>query len=110
MSEMLITTPDVKKTLDDYDFVFESGMSMSLTLDFLGGDSIKYNDLTVVITKVAKPHPTNPVQVIPAEDITLFVSHILSVQHRQREITELTLEEKQAWKETWDELTHPTVQ
>lgn len=111
MSEMLITTPDVKKTLDDYDFVFESGMMMPLTLDFTAGDSIKYNDLTVVITKSAKPHPTNSAQIIPGEDITLFVSHILSVQHRQREVTELTPAEQEAWKKTWEDLTaHPTVQ
>lgn len=112
MSEMLITSsPEVKKILDDYDFFFESGMSMSVTLDFALGDSIKYNDLTVVITKIARPNPNNPAQIIPAEDTTLFINHIISVQHRQREVVEFTPEEKQAWAKTWEDLiSHPTVQ
>jgi hypothetical protein len=104
MPEMLIETPIVLKTLHDYDILFDSGMMIPITVDLASGDTISFNDLTITVQLTAKPSLNDPAKVLPAEDITIFNSHIVSIQHRQREIQELSPEEKYTWQETFKEL------
>lgn len=108
---MIIEIPEVKKILDDYDILFESGFMMPLTIDLDKGDTITFDDKAILIHLTSKPSRNNPDKFLPAEDITVFTPHIISIQHRTREVTELTPNEKASWAKTWETLVpHPTVQ
>lgn len=104
MAEMRVETPLVKKWVDDYDVVFQSGMMMPITVDLAQGDYIQIGDKLIEVSLKAKPSPTDPDQILPAEDITIYVSHVVSIQHRVREVVELTPEQKFEWKKTLQEL------
>jgi hypothetical protein len=94
MPEMLVTTPEVKRTLHDYDIIFESGMMIPATIDHGRGDNIEFSDRHIKIHLAPKPSLNNPDHTLPAEDTTIFLNHVVSIQHRVREVTELSPEEK----------------
>lgn len=104
MAEMIITTPLEKRTVDDYDVLFESGMVMPITVEPDAGDQIQFGDNIIRVHLAAKPSRNNPEKSLPAEDITLFVRHILSIQHRVREVVEQTPEERNEWQKAFDQL------
>lgn len=99
-----ISEPIVKHLVHDYDIVSRSGMVMPITIDVEAGDSIKYNDLTILIHLASKPSQTDPDRTLPAEDITIFTNQVFSIQSREREITLQTSEQKEAWKNLIHEL------
>jgi hypothetical protein len=101
---MEIQTTEVKKFLDDYDFVFESGMILPLTIDQSVGDKMHIDNDLVLIYLTAKPTASDPTVVLPAEDITIFKKHLVYVQHKQREVTSLTADQQNAWNRTVQEL------
>lgn len=105
MAEMLINTPLAKKTVDDYDVLFESGMVMPLTVDLDAGDEIHFNDAIIKVHLASKASKNSPDKTLPAEDITIFVKHILSIQHRSREVEEQSPEERAQWFKDFDSLT-----
>lgn len=108
---MLIQTPEVKKILDDYDILFQSGFMMPLTIDLEKGDTISFDDKAILVHLAAKPSKSDPNKLLPAEDITVFTPHIISIQHRTRELVEPSPEEKLKWAKTWaDLITSPTIQ
>ena len=98
------STPAVK-LLDDYDFVFTSGMMMPVTINVAVGDRISFNAETVVVYLTPKPSSTDPDRMLSSEDITIFTKHLASVQHRVREVLDLTPEQQLEWKKTIAELT-----
>jgi hypothetical protein len=104
MAEMLVITPEVKRTVHDYDFVLRSNMVLPVTINPDAGDTIVFSDKVVLISLVSKPSTTDPDSVVPAEDITIFIDSLASVQHRIREITELTPEQRFAWNKTLQEI------
>ena len=105
MPNMIVTTPDETRTLDDWDITFASGMVLPLTLDAKAGDTISFTDNEIQVKLVAKPNVSDPNKLLPAEDVTIYKAHVATVQHRERTITELTPEEKLAWQKTLHELT-----
>lgn len=94
---MEFLTPEVKKIVNDYDIVSKSGMMLPVTIDLALGDTITFNDLTIMVHLSAKPSKTNPLQTLPAEDITIFINQVFSVQHREREIIERTPTQLDEW-------------
>jgi hypothetical protein len=96
---MDIITAPATRVVDEYDFVFTGGVGMSVTIDALAGDSISFDKATIKIFRTAKPTIGNPDMEYPAEDITLFVAHIVSVQHRTREIQNFTPDQQLEWLE-----------
>lgn len=99
-----VNTPENKKIVDDYDFIFDSGMVMPVTIDPDAGDSVSFNADGVVITLVAKPNPNDVSKILPAEDITMFSRHLACVQHRRREIIQLTPEQQLEWRKALQEM------
>ena len=97
---MQISTPLSKRYVNEYDIVFESGQMMPLTLDLVAGDTFVNDGTKLIVNLVAKPGLTDPSQSYPAEDIVIFLNHVISIQHRVREITELTPDQKAEWEET----------
>lgn len=94
---MEIITAPATRTVDEYDFVFTGGVGMSVTIDSAAGDHIKQSDKTITIYRAPKPTLGDPDQLYPAEDITLFVSHIMSIQHRLREVQNFTPDQQLEW-------------
>lgn len=99
---MIVTTPLETKTVTDYTFQFANGLSMLLTVDENAGDSVDWatSPLIVIFKLAEKPSPNNSEVKLPAEEISVFLSHVLSISKQNRTITELTPEQKQEWKNT----------
>jgi hypothetical protein len=96
-------TPRTKK-VDDYDFLFDSGFLLPLTVDPSLGDTIEFSDVGVKINLVGKPSTTDPDQFTPPEDHTIFTRHLCAVTHRVREAPVVTKEQKTEWVRTIQEI------
>lgn len=103
--EMIVNSPLATKFVHDYDVLFTSGMVLPASLDLEAGDTIDFNLDTILIHLAPKPSQNNPDVTLPAEDITIFVKHVLSIQHRTREVLGLTPEQNHEWRKTLSELT-----
>ena len=104
---MLVQSPDpVKKLVDDFDFTFIGGIVMPVSVDKEAGDTVDFetHPTAVVIHLTSKPSRTDSSMKLPAEDITIITSHLLVVQHRVREATELTPGQKAEWDKTLKEI------
>lgn len=100
---MLVSTPEAYKTLDDYDFLTDTGMMMPVTLDRASGDTIAFGN-EIIIRLVSKPSMNDPSKLLPAEDITIYRDHIVSFQHRERRVAELTPDQQFEWMKTLQEM------
>ena len=94
---MEILVPELKKIVDDYDILLAGGVMIPVTIDKDAGDTIKIDGEGLFISLSPKPNRNNPEEFLPAEDITIFSRHILSIQHRQRALRVLTTEERNEW-------------
>lgn len=104
MAEMLISTPEVKKTVSDYDFIFTSGMILPFTIDQNAGDKMIVGDRVILIHLASKPSMKDPAKMLPSEDITVFTQHVISIQQRERELTELSPAQRLLWEKTLQEV------
>lgn len=110
---MIITSPDPpKRLLDEYDFWFINGQSLLITVDREAGDSIDFDThpLAVRVSLTSKPSRNEAGVTLTAEDNTIFLKHVLTIQHRQRELTLPTFEQKEEWRKTIQELVSGTIQ
>lgn len=101
---MYITESDPKvKLVDDLDFTFSNGLVMPVTIDKSAGDTVEWDTHAdaIVIHLSAKPAQDGESS-LPAEDITIFKKNILLIQHRVREVTELTSAQKRQLAEQWN--------
>jgi hypothetical protein len=96
---MQIIHPDSKRVVDDYDFTFSHGIVVPVRIDLERGDSIEFIEGGVNIKIVSKPSLNEPGRMIPAEEVTLFSQHLISIHHRQTEVTELSPEQRFEWSE-----------
>lgn len=83
-----------KKVIDEYDFIFVSGMILPVTIDKSLGDTLEYVEGGIKIKLTPKPSLSDPETSLPAEDITIFSNQLLAIQHRTRDIVTLTPEEQ----------------
>lgn len=95
---MQIDTPEEFRIINDYDFVFETGMMIPFSLDLDLGDTIEFKDHAVQVHRTPKPSPTDPDKMMPGEDTTVFLRTIATIQHRVRKVPVLTTEQKVGWK------------
>lgn len=100
---MEIISPEIKRTVFDYEFVLSSGIAFPITIDPEKGDSIEYLKGMVHIHLTRKPHPSDPTKTSPEEDHTIFLRHVASSTKRERTVTELTQEQREAWKKVFQE-------
>lgn len=109
---MIIQNPDpITRTIDDYELHFTNGQSMSIEVDAEAGDTTDFttHPLAILIHLETKPSRTSPNQMMGAEDLTIFLSHILSIVKRQKTVTPLTFEQKMEWTKTVNEISR-TIQ
>lgn len=101
---MEINVPEVKRTVIEYDFVFTSGQIMPVTIDPKAGDTISEGDQTIDINLTSKPSMNDPSKLLPSEKVVIYKQYLISVQKREKEILELTPEQKAAWTETFKKM------
>lgn len=104
MSEMYIPAKDTKKIVDDYDFIFTSGMLLPVVIDDTLGDTILFEAGMITIALVAKPSMNDSAVLLPSEEVFIYTSHLASIQHRQREVQLLTADQKAEWQKSFQEL------
>jgi hypothetical protein len=99
-----------KRKVEDYDFWFTNGQIMSLQIDKEAGDTVDFttHPTVVMIHLASKPHKTDPETMMPAEDITLFMSHIISIIKKSREVQPMSVEQQQEWRKTVQEIVKTT--
>lgn len=108
---MLIKEPDPKTRLvSDMDFTFTNGVVMSYTIDKEAGDEVEYPTPHTIVIHLAPRISSDGLSVTAAEDITIFVRNLTTIEHRKREITERTLAERLEWEKTFQEMATKTIQ
>lgn len=98
---MIIKSDEPKARLvEDYDIYLVGGRVIPLTLDLSLGDHIEFETCpgVIFVQMSKKVSPQNPDQFIPAEDMTIYKSQVLFVQHRTREALDLTVEQQMEWE------------
>lgn len=104
---MIIQSPEPeKRLLENYDFWFHNGNIFSLQIDKGAGDTVDFSasPTAIQIHLVEKPHRTLPDTTVPAEDITIFLSHIYTIIKKTEEMVPLTSEQQLQWQKTVQEL------
>ena len=88
---------------EDYDFIFANGIVHPVTIVKDLGDTIDFDTspLAVMIHYAEKPSQTDPDSKIPAEDLTVMMSHVIMINHRKRLVTPPTREEKDAFQQVF---------
>jgi hypothetical protein len=79
-----------KKFVEDYDFMLKGGIVKFVTLDTSAGDNIEYVTGGIKIHLAARPGLVDPLEIVPAEEITIFSQHVLYIEHRERLVEEKT--------------------
>ena len=99
---MLLKSPDpAKHIVEDYDFSFVGGQILPITIDKAAGDTITFESapVGVVIKLVAKPSSLDPSKMLLPEEITIFYTHLIAIQKRQREVVDMTDAQREEWRE-----------
>lgn len=97
------------KTVTDYEFIFEGGIVMPVTLDPSTGDTIEWGDQIIFINLAPKPTIADPTKFIPREEVTIYRTKLLSTQKKSREILPIQPDQRDEWVKTVQELSK-TVQ
>lgn len=96
MSEMKINPVVKDKVIKEYEFVFDSGFAIPVTIDEEAGDW--YDDQSapdrIYITIAGKPTMSNPDALTSPERITIYLKHIAAIQCRERRSVELSPDER----------------
>ena len=97
--------------VDDYDFSFTNGLSMSFSVAKDLGDTVDFDTspMAVQFHFTGKPTSSDPDVHLPDEDVTILMQHVLLVSHRSRKVTPPSLEERDLFKQTLQQLSK-TVQ
>lgn len=105
---MYITSPDPQtRHLEVYDFFFQNGQVFRIAVDRAAGDTVDWdtNPMSVLFHQEPHPHNTNPEITVPAEDHTVFLSHVLRIIKHEEEAMPLTTEQQISLQATVQELT-----
>ncbi len=97
---MLINSQPKIRTMDEYDFFFSSGAMFQVSIDKVAGDTIEISEDVVSIVLVPKPSIIDPSVVSLKEERVIFKSHLIALQHRIREVQELTPAQQEEWQRT----------
>ena len=83
---MYITSTTEPRTVVDYEFVCHSGYAFMHTIDEDLGDTVAFGPtpLTVTLYLAEKASITDPEIAIPAEEITVFLTHVVTMHKRPR--------------------------
>ena len=99
------STPEAH-LVDDYDFNFSNGLFMSITVDKEAGDTIEEPDAQTRVFKLSeKPSRTQSDTMLPPEEVSIYMPHVLYVTHRTRIQLLPTKEQSDEFQKTLHKLT-----
>lgn len=101
---MIIESTNPPKIINEYDISILSGMIMPVTIDEKAGDTFEELTDRLKIYLAPKPNFHDSTKFIPAENIEIYKTHIVSVNHRTREVPQLTPEQQVQWQKTIQEI------
>jgi hypothetical protein len=104
MANMEVKTPEVTREVQDYDFTFQSGSVLSVTVDKEAGDTYDVLGTVIKIHIAEKPSFADLEATIPAEDITVYERSLAAIQKRNRTLTLIGPEEQYEMKQLIHEL------
>lgn len=102
---MIINSPELPPVLvDEYHFVFTDGTTTSIFMTKDLGDKVDWDisPMSVKFDLVAKPDRMDPTHKHNAEEITIFMGHVLIVSHKVHEERPISVEERTNLRETID--------
>lgn len=105
---MYITSPDPQtRHLEVYDFFFQNGQVFTISLDKECGDTVDWTTtpMAVLFHQQAHPQTTSPDTAVPAEDHTIFLTHVLRIVKHEEDVMPLTTEQQLSLQATVQELT-----
>ena len=85
----------------DYDIVLDSGVLLSYTLDPEKGDTVTERGGKLLVFLAEKTSRGDPTKKIAAEEIEIYVPHIMTVTRRERQATDQTVEDQLNWLEAF---------
>lgn len=97
------------RVVEDWDFNFRDGTSLSLTVDYIYGDTYKFmfdKNLAEFSLK-AKPSLVDPDEYMDEEEHYIVLSNTNCIRKRTRLLEEPSMEEKEEWQRVFRELTDP---
>lgn len=106
---MIINTPLETKVVDEYDIATGGGLVMPVTIDPKAGDTFEESDSKFTIHIAPRQSMNDPMKSLPAENITIYKSHVISINHRTREVPPLTPEQQFEWNKTLQEMISQSV-
>lgn len=101
---MLVETPQDFKTIDEYDVTTASGLAMPITIDSKAGDYFDEGVDRIKVYLAPRSSIYDSEKKLPAETITIFKAHVISINHRTREVPQLTPEQQYQWSKVAQEL------
>ena len=109
---MQINNPVKTSTIEDWDFSFGNGSTISIAVDRELGDTCDFpsNNPIIHLHRVARLSLVNPDQTIPAEDFYIPVSNVLGIRKQDRIVEPLSIEQQEEWQLAMEELTGRTKQ
>jgi len=107
---MIINSSVEPHIVDDYEIITVNGIPIVFSIDKEAGDTIDFRNSQVIRVYLApKPSQTDPDQKTPAEHITIYTAHALSMSCRTRAYVPPSKEQQEAVKKVIHKL-HNTVQ
>lgn len=104
---MIIGAPEVKRKVKDINITFITGDVLPVVVDEAAGDYVQVTDEHILI--FLSPKPTNySDQVLPAEKLSIFKDKVMMFQEREREITELSPNQREELRKAFEELSSST--
>ena len=104
---MIIYSSDIEPyNVEDYDITFQNGLTMPITVNAKVGDTVDFDTspLTTIFHIKEQPSAMDPKLIIPSEDITIFMSHVIAIHHRTRQVIPPTPEQRDEFQRTIHEL------
>ena len=99
---MILKSPDpARRLVEEYKFSFSGGQILPVIIDKEAGDTVSFEKqpLAILISIVAKPSYFDPTVRTKAEEITIFYTHLLAIEKFEREVVDMTVEQREEWKE-----------
>lgn len=106
---MNVETSSEPKLIEEYEIATLGGLVMPVTIDEKAGDTfLELND-RLVIHLSSKTSMHDSTKRLPSEDITIYKQHVISINHRVREVLPLTPEQQYQFQKTVQEMTSKSV-
>ena len=96
------------RIVEEYEFAFNGGQVLPIIVDRESGDTVDFEThgpIAILIKLKAKASLINPNLSLPAEEITLFQTHLIAITKRFKEVADLTVEQQEEWKQILKEAT-----